>query len=334
MGCKSDAVGGTRAIAQEALQNSQRELALGARTLVDRSCNRAGSEMGHQSGKQIGGDHRDLPFFSLPLESAQHGHGVGGRDVAAHQTGMIPKDAQGLVKGFSRSIMGFNRGQHFQMCVMPRDSLAEALYLFHVISGRELAGKNCHLAPFAQEATHEIADQAAAGPSVDGNGGNAIGTGSVGDDTNDGNVPSQRLADAAEKLTGVADGGYDAVHGRFERIVEGLHFPHTQTREAAELEIDRALGQDHVLGFDSRADMIEKRSNLLREVHGDAKPPLGRQHTGGEIGPIAHGLGHLLDAPLGDGVDSRSVVESAVHGADGDFQSFGNVNQPDHASPF
>jgi hypothetical protein len=27
-------------------------------------------------------------------------------------------------------------------------------------------------------------------------------------------------------------------------------------------------------------------------------------------------------------------VESAVHGADGDFQSFGNVNQADHASPF
>ena len=177
MGCERDSIRGAGAVAQKALQNPKRELTLRARPLMDGGCNCARAEIGDKVGKKIGGDNRDRSGFFLALESAQHGHGVRRGDVAADQAWMIPKSAQSLLGGFFRAVMGLDRGQHFQMRVMTRDSLAEALNFLHVIGGGELAGEDCHLTTFAQKAAHEVADQATAGAGINGHGGDAIGTG-------------------------------------------------------------------------------------------------------------------------------------------------------------
>ena len=132
----------------------------------------------------------------------------------------------------------------------------------------------------------------------------------------------------------MADGGDDAIYAGFNGIVESVDLANTEARKAAELEVDRGFREHRVLGLDAGANVIEERCDLFRKIHRDTQLALGGENAGSEIGAIAHGLGHLLNAFFGDRVDARAVVQGAVDGADGHFQHFGNIDQPDHAWPF
>lgn len=334
VGRERDAIGGAGAIAQKALQNSERELALGAGTLMDGGRDHTGAEVRHKIGKQIGRDHGDVSFSFCFFESAQDGNGVGGCDVAADERGMIADGAQSLVGRLFCTIVGFDGGQDAQMRIVARDAASEAFDLLDVIGGGEFTGEDGNFATLAQKATHEIADETSAGARIDGDGGDAVGAGGVGDDADDGNITAKSFADAADKLTGMSNGSDDAVHTRFYSVVEGLDFANTEAREAAEFEVDGALGEDGMLGLDAGANVVEERGDLFRKIYGDAEFALGRENAGRQVGPVAHGLGHLLHALFGDGIDAGPIMQGAVYRADRDFERLGYVDQPDHARPF
>src|ERR1700735_4421017 len=181
MGREGDAVGGAGAVAQEALEYPERELALCARTLMDGSGNGPGSQIGHEFGKQIRCDYSDCSGFFLALESAQDRYGIGGSDVATNERGIISNDAQSAVGSLFRTVVGFDCREDAQMRIMARNSLAEAFDLFHVIGGGEFAGEDGYVSTFAQKSTHQITDQTAAGARVDRDGRDAVGTGGVSD---------------------------------------------------------------------------------------------------------------------------------------------------------
>ena len=170
------------------------------------------------------------------------------------------------------------------MRIVARDAVSEAFDLFDVIGGGELTGEDGDLATLAQKAAHEIADEAAAGARVDGDGGDAVGTGGVGDDADDGNIPAKSLAHAADKLAGMSDSSDDAVYTSLDGVVEGLDFADTEAREAAEFEVDRTLGEDGMLGLDAGANVIEEGSDLFRKIHGDAEFALEERTLAAKFG--------------------------------------------------
>src|ERR1700733_1147906 len=211
MGRESDAVGGASAIAQEALENPERELALCARTLMDGGGNGPGSQIRHEFGKQIRCDYSDCSGFFLALEGSQNRYGVGGGDVATDECWMISNDAQSAVGSLFRTVVGFDCREDAQMRIMARNSLAEAFDLFYVIGGGEFTGKDGHVSTLAQKSAHQIADQTAAGARIDSDGRDAVGTGGVSDNADDGNISAKSLAHSADELAGMADRGDDAI---------------------------------------------------------------------------------------------------------------------------
>ena len=82
------------------------------------------------------------------------------------------------------------------------------------------------------------------------------------------------------------------------------------------------------------ADQVPERRDLPGKGDRDAQLFPRGEIAGGQVGPIAQGLGGAQDLGPGRGVDSRPVVERPVHGADGDAERIRDLADSRRVRPF